>query len=463
MQKLKQKSWFWWGLFTLLVGAFLTYKLTIGDKGLFLVGKTTDGHHQIELACSACHLSAFASPGDMQKACVKCHGAALKAVDDSHPRGKFTDPRNAEFLAHVDARLCVSCHREHREEITGKMGATLPKDFCFYCHEDIAKERPSHADMKFSSCDNAGCHNYHDNSALYEDFLYKHRFNRNTRRSARIPGRNYYTFLRQTAEWTRKRLGQKQHDAPKTVKFDADLLKTWSSTAHARTGVNCSDCHIKKNTETKKATWSDHPGSRSCPDCHKKERDGFESGKHGMRLAQGLEPMSVNQARRAMSDKARKKDKSLTCNSCHSAHRFNTRTAAVDSCLGCHDDEHTKSYKASPHYALWRRELNGFVAAGSGVNCATCHMPRTVHKRAGRKLIRVEHNQNRNFQPNEGMIRNVCLRCHGLSFSINALADPALIKNNFNGKPSRNIGSMDMAIKRIKTKGHKKKKKKIFK
>jgi hypothetical protein len=43
------------------------------------------------------------------------------------------------------------------------------------------------------------------------------------------------------------------------------------------------------------------------------------------------------------------------------------------------------------------------------------------------------------------MIRPVCMNCHGLGFSIDALADPALINNNFSGQPSIHIESMDMA------------------
>ena len=110
----------------------------------------------------------------MQKACVSCHGAALKLANNSHPAKKFTDPRNADRLAKLNATLCVTCHREHQPEITGAMGVTLPGDYCFLCHQDIGKERPSHKGLPFSGCTAAGCHNFHDNRAIYEDFLVKH-------------------------------------------------------------------------------------------------------------------------------------------------------------------------------------------------------------------------------------------------------------------------------------------------
>jgi hypothetical protein len=57
----------------------------------------------------------------------------------------------------------------------------------------------------------------------------------------------------------------------------------------------------------------------------------------------------------------------------------------------------------------------------------------------------VQHNQNDNLRPNEKMIRSVCMNCHGLKFSIDALADPELVKRNFIGLPSRHIQSIDMA------------------
>ena len=53
-----------------------------------------------------------------------------------------------------------------------------------------------------------------------------------------------------------------------------------------------------------------------------------------------------------------------------------------------------------------------------------------------------------NLQPNEKMIRGVCMKCHGLSFSIDALADPVLIERNFQGQPSRHVESVDMAVRR---------------
>ena len=79
-----------------------------------------------------------------------------------------------------------------------------------------------------------------------------------------------------------------------------------------------------------------------------------------------------------------------------------------------------------------------------GVSCATCHMPRI--KTHGKVIV--DHNQNNNLRPNEKMIRSACMKCHGLEFSINALADPELIKHNFNKAPSKKIKSLEWAKQR---------------
>ena len=124
----------------------------------------------------------------------------------------------------------------------------------------------------------------------------------------------------------------------------------------------------------------------------------------------------------------------------------------MQACAGCHRDEHTRAYEGSPHYALWKKELAGEAPAGSGVSCASCHMPRTELRVAGMDAKRtlVQHNQNDNLRPSEKMIRPVCMNCHGLGFSIDALADPALVANNFQGQPSAHNKSLAMVAARLK-------------
>ncbi|MCE2459720.1 MAG: ammonia-forming cytochrome c nitrite reductase subunit c552 [Pseudomonadales bacterium] len=185
------------------------------------------------------------------------------------------------------------------------------------------------------------------------------------------------------------------------------------------------------------AHWSDAPPMAVCVDCQRVQARTFALGRHGMRghpkIAKPRDPQ------RALSDlglEAQRVDH-LDCGSCHESHNVDTRYAAVDACATCHADSHTRAYFESPHDAKWREELAGTAPAGAGVSCATCHMTKT--ERRGNAIT--SHNQNDNLRPNEKMIRSVCLDCHGLQFSLDALTDTRLIEANFTGKPKIRVES----------------------
>jgi len=344
------------GLVVLSLAAFLTYSLQGATRTLYLPGPTTNGHYQIELECTACHSETFADRGAIQKACVGCHGSELKEAVDSHPETKFTDPRNASRVAVLDARFCVTCHREHRPEATGNMGLSLPDDYCYRCHESIGDERKTHRGLSFDSCQSAGCHNFHDNRALYEDFLTKHLHEpelvSDPRLLARSPGK------------PARALGPNDADAPATHGLSKLELLAWARSSHAAGGVNCSDCHLKGPAYKEKVV------DERCAECHEEERAGYLLGKHGMREAQGLPKLAVADARQPM--RANAAERTLGCTACHGAHAFDTRKAAVDACLGCHADQHSENYRNSRHAALFRDDPSG----RSGASCATCHLPR---------------------------------------------------------------------------------------
>ena len=351
-------GWLAWIAVLCALSAALAYQmLAAEDRSLFLPGETTSGHHQIELACDACHVDAFGGGEVMQDACVDCHGDELERADDSHPRSKFTDPRNADRLARLDARWFVTCHVEHQPERTREMAVTVPADVCFHCHEDIAEDRPSHEGMGFETCASAGCHNFHDNRALYEDFLLAHAGDETPTRRL-----NPHRTPEKTAEGHAPALLPADADAG-GVRADPAILDAWASTAHAGAGVNCTDCHGQG------ARWTDEPELEACSDCHEGETEGYLKGKHGMRLDAGLSPMTPARARLAMKSEA--SGRSLDCASCHGAHEFDTRRAAVDGCLGCHDDQHSRAFKGSPHHELWVAEQAGRAPENSGVTCAT--------------------------------------------------------------------------------------------
>ncbi len=414
----------------------------------FLPGLTTGGHHQIELACESCHGRPFAGREAMQQACVRCHGADLKEARDSHPKSKFTDPRNAERAARLDATRCVTCHVEHRPALTGAAGVTLAKDFCVICHADIGEDRTSHRGMAFDTCAGSGCHKFHDNRALDADFLVKHGSGAAAGTTGRhVPERDFRRVIDELSTYPIERFPLRSASAPDhagRLRGGAAIEGEWLASSHARAGVNCSACHQEPGAKHADAAWVERPTPAACKSCHGAEHEGFLGGKHGMRGQVGFSPMTPALARLPMKSDAAHRE--LTCASCHGAHRFDTRRAALDACLGCHVDGHSRAYRSSPHFAAWARETSGKAAAGTGVSCATCHMPRVEHRQDDVKRILVQHNQNAVLRPGEKMIRTACLHCHGLAFSIDALADPSLAARNFAGRPAAHVKSIDMAL-----------------
>lgn len=454
-KKSRRVLWIYWGVLSVAMVAYLAVGLVdksaahsplfASARAMLLPAQTTHGHYQIELGCESCHSAAFGGQETIQEACVKCHGADLKEADDKHPASKFDDPRNADRLEKIDAQLCVTCHTEHRPGITLPMAVTKPADLCFHCHAGEDEMPPDHKNLPFDGCTASGCHNYHDNRALYEDFLLKHRDEPKLSAKMLLPQRELGAAVKETAsypvaKYPLRPLSAAEQDAPRDRRGSAALQADWLGTAHAQAGVNCSACHVSDDGK-----WSERPsGTAACQGCHAAEIKGFHEGKHGMRLALGLSPMTPGMARQPMKTDAAHKE--LGCTSCHGAHRFDTKAAAVESCTSCHDDKHTQAYRQSPHYALWQKEIAGDAPPGSGVSCASCHMPRVRMRTEDGVRMAVQHNQNDTLRPNEKMIRTTCMSCHGLGFAIDALAEPGLIADNFKGMPSRHVPSIDMAV-----------------
>ncbi len=449
---LSTKAWLWllWiGLTLGLLGWFSYMLLQDSDPQLFMPGPLSAGHHQFADSCTVCHTDPLGGKEVIQEACFNCHKDERKKPFDSHPSTKFKDPRNADTLQNIDALHCMTCHTEHKPEITRKNGVTQPVDFCMHCHADIGEERVSHKEMAFTTCANGGCHNFHNNRDIYTDFLMKHQNEPELLAVRVVPERDLASALEEIMEYPHDKyplesLTLDQADMPAGITLGDSVKHDWLTTSHAAAGVNCSACHLVAITEEVDPAWTDNPGDSACVNCHSLEQQRFEKGKHGMRLAAGLSPMSVNQAMLPMQSDAAHAE--LNCLSCHGAHTFDTRTAAVDACLSCHADEHSLAYEGSPHHRLWIEEQVGELPAGSGVSCATCHMPRLefdVSEWSSR--TGVDHNQSANLSPNTKMLRSSCLHCHGMGFAMDALADSNLIKNNFVGKPGVHVESLRLA------------------
>jgi len=449
----RKKLWLTWLLSSALLASWLGYAMLgeRSDRTVFMPGPLSPGHHQLQQACAVCHTDPLGGREVLQQACVHCHGDERKKPFDSHPVTKFQDPRNADRLENIDALHCVTCHTEHRPEITARNGVTQPADLCFNCHRDIAEDRPSHRDFPFDGCKASGCHNFHDNRALYTKFLIKHLDEPETLATATVPDTEYVELLNQLEGYPLDRypvrqLGRHDADDPpdRAARTGSTVYADWASTAHARSGVNCSACHAAPPGAEGAVHWVDAPGMDACAGCHRLESSRFQKGKHGMRLAADLPPMRVADALLPM--RADAAHETLTCNSCHPAHRYDARRAAVEACLDCHNDTHTLAYRDSPHHTLWEKETRGELPAGSGVSCATCHMPRVEFDVSDwLSRVMVDHNQSASLSPNSKMIRTTCLHCHGLAFSIDALADRRLVDNNFSGVPSVHVRTMELA------------------
>ncbi len=439
--------WGAWLFVTVALGLYFGQKfLAEGDKSTFLVGEATYGHFQIEMACGTCHSSPFGGDDVLQDACIQCHAEELDVAHDSHPKSKFTNPRNADRVEILDARYCITCHTEHQQEQTRAMGVSLPDDYCYQCHQELEKDRPSHKDLAFDGCASAGCHNYHDNRALYEDFLVEHAKDP-WLTTPSVESMANTTFTKATDTLIHNEALTVSSSAFQAeIRANADMAHDWQASSHAQAGVDCGGCHTQLNNRE----WIDKPSVSECASCHKQEAKSFMAGKHGMRLSgklsATLSPMTSGESH--MSFKADTATLAHGCNACHGAHQFDPLKAAVSGCLNCHNDEHSLAFESSPHGQLWQASLTG-TPKGPVVTCASCHMPRQEVNIQGQKVFAVQHNQNGNLRPNEKMIRPVCMDCHGLAFAIDALADPALIQNNFNGQPSQHIKSIDWALKRL--------------
>ena len=126
------------------------------------------------------------------------------------------------------------------------------------------------------------------------------------------------------------------------------IEQQWQTSAHALAEVNCSSCH--QNEETK--AFVAKPTEESCKSCHENSVDTFLLGKHGIRTLEGLSPLTPAMAHLPMKDSSL--DKQMNCNTCHNVHTVNTYQASVDSCLTCHNDNHSLNYKNSPHATIFQ-------------------------------------------------------------------------------------------------------------
>ncbi|HEV8629253.1 MAG TPA: cytochrome c3 family protein [Thermoanaerobaculia bacterium] len=410
---------------TVMLAGALTWAFWSGGRPVLQPGRTSDDHHLISAACSACHTPFVGVTND---ACQACHQRELE--HDTHPVSVFDDPRWASSQEAERALLCTGCHREHQG---GSQVVQLDAGFCFACHDDVVEKRPSHAALAPRSCGESGCHNYHDNSVLNEAFL---------RRQLAAPLLASGPGLRAVPRLLLRRAPRPALAAalrvPAGLEAEAEIVARWRAGAHAGANVGCGDCHQPAGQALIR-----RPGRSVCAKCHGFAAETFLTGKHGVRGRVGLSPLEPRLARLPMRPPHPRQPAAFGCGSCHEPHRIDTAFAATAACLGCHADKHSLAFADSPHS---RYRGSSF---GGAITCATCHMPRTTSP--DRQKVVVEHGNTFTLRPRDRMLGSVCLDCHGLAFAMSSLYDDALVENNFRGRPQ--IAHQTLELLRTTTPG----------
>ena len=212
------------------------------------------------------------------------------------------------------------------------------------------------------------------------------------------------------------------------------IEQQWQSSTHALAEVNCSSCH--QNEETNK--FIVEPTQESCRSCHEQSVETFLLGKHGIRTLEGLSPLTPAMAHLPM--KATAMERQMDCNSCHNVHTVNTYEASVDSCLSCHNDNHSRNYKNSPHAQIFREIGTLPRPNAESVTCATCHLPREV---AADEVL-VNHNNTYTLKPRDRMVKEVCMNCHGVEHAYNSIFDDELVEANFARPPNEKMRTFEL-------------------
>ena len=216
------------------------------------------------------------------------------------------------------------------------------------------------------------------------------------------------------------------------------ITELWQTSAHALNDINCASCH--QNSETKEFVAV--PNHETCQSCHEQAVDTFLLSKHGIRLLEGKSPLTPAMARLPMQHDAMQKQ--MNCNACHDVHSANTVEASVDACLVCHNDNHSLNYTNSRHAELFAASQELPRPGPGAVSCSTCHLPRVTHGQGDSAFVKVNHNNTYNLKPQDRMVGDVCMNCHGIEYSYNSIFDPELIEANFDRPPTLGMETFEL-------------------
>lgn len=213
------------------------------------------------------------------------------------------------------------------------------------------------------------------------------------------------------------------------------INERWQQSAHATANVNCSSCHQQKPSPQVLQS----PTQESCKSCHEGAVDTFLLGKHGIRLLEGQTALTPSLAHLPMQAAAH--NKQMNCNACHDVHSVKTLPASVDACLTCHKDSHSLNYKNSKHAQLLLEEGTLPRPSTASTTCATCHLPRQTTESG---TVVVNHNNTFTLLPQDRMVKEVCMNCHGMEFAYNSIFDDDLVESNFARPPTLSMDTLKM-------------------
>ena len=394
-------------LFFCLLAAF-----SGADKTLYLHAPLSDAHARLEADCEACH-EPWTGPTDEK--CLVCHSRNL--TYDTHSKKVLANPQKAKPIDRLLDADCVDCHREHQEVKTS--GYTGPENLCKRCHPPESLPPGRHFSGEKGSCQRIGCHSYHTNLTQREithgDMS---RLLEATKIVATEPHKPY------------RKLNKKEMAEMKANPFYSAkpaVTSRYEISKHNGTEATCKRCHRKEN-----GPLDSSPGASVCRDCHKTQTDSFLTGAHGAKERSNDSSLSLFGHNTGVK---------VTCGSCHDSHSLRLEEARIKACKTCHDSVHSKNYLGSGHY----RYLSDPVFQSkklTGVDCAGCHMPR-LHETGGA----TDHNESLSASTKEAMARTVCVKCHGLYFSLSSLYNDIIVSSNFTYSPKNGTDEIEYAFR----------------
>ena len=272
MANRKYRLWPIWTALSALLLAGMSYAMLKGeDRTLFMPGPLTAGHHQLELACTACHQRhAFsAEQARRPENCGKCH------LGPDHPQKEIYEEskHGIAFFANVDAMnldspkwivgedytaapTCATCHRQidsvHRKVIEGRLWTEEPHKIpaCVDCHAPHKIRRVFYPEG-LANKDCLTCHGQPDLAML-----------RN--------GESVSLYIDELA------FSSSAHAGTACAQCHTDVTVAMErACATIQSPVDCSICHAEQVTDYEGSTHGTlhaarDPDAPSCQDCHAK-------------------------------------------------------------------------------------------------------------------------------------------------------------------------------------------------